>query len=595
MEYPVLVVCQSNDGSQFLPEDWFSYELVTSLRNARKKMRHMKPALVILCVGTEEDISLAEDVAGYIRQGLSNQDSRMVLLHEASLQIDEVAWLEQHQINACLSTSPAKTMFNRSVFKREIETFHHIESNNQQHEAETELLICITRFSRAEENINVLLASFSASLSKLCHAACSFEIYIESHSRIQVRAPDSVPREWLSTMQSLAAVDSLSPCIAQAIDEQNPQINLLQQDTGIEALTRQVPEEIGSYLTFPIVVYNKVVCVLFYLIPEKEMSRVSMKQINIINKAAEQLTILLERKRAETSLKKQYNRLKDTLLELKSTKQALEHNEKLASIGRMAAGIAHEINNPLSFVMSNIASMDEYLNNIMQLQAMQSELLLSIDIQQNQKASALHQNISQFEEQAGIPFILEDIRAVVSDSFNGLQRVKNIITDLRSFSHNHQTEKTECDISTVLDETLKMVRYDLPDTVTIKQDVSFDKVFYSHAGLMEQVLINLIKNAVQALSEAETDNPQIMIKVTEENAHLMVTVEDNGPGMSEQTKAKIYEPFFTTKKIGDGTGLGLSVVYNIVQRLEGTIECDSVLGSHTRFVLRFPLKAEDGQ
>lgn len=593
MDYPVLVVCHSSEGCQFLPDDWCSFEVINSLRNARKKMRHSKPALIVLCVSTDADISLAENIAGYVRQGIANQDTRMVLLHQESLQLDEVAWLEQHQINACLSAAPGKAVFNRTVLKREIETFHHIESNNQQHEAETELLICITRFSRAGESINALLASFSASLAKLCHAACSFEIYIESMSRIQVRAADDVPKEWLTTMQKLAAVDSLSPCIAQAIEEQNPQINLLQQSTGIESLTQLIPQEIGSYLTFPIVVYNKVVCVLFYLIPEKEMSRVSMKQINIINKAAEQLTILLERKRAETSLKKQYDRLKETLLELKSTKQALEHNEKLASIGRMAAGIAHEINNPLSFVMSNFASMDEYLTNIMQLQAMQSELLLSIDIQQNHKASALKQNLSQFEEQAGIPFILEDIRAVVSDSFNGLQRVKNIITDLRTFSHNHQTEKTECDISTVLDETLKMIRYDLPESVTINQQVTFTRTFYSHAGLMEQVLINLIKNAVQALIEAETEEPEVSINVLEDSDFLVLMVEDNGPGMSEQTKAKIYDPFFTTKKIGDGTGLGLSVVYNIVQRLEGSIECESVLGSHTLFTLRFPLKTEE--
>ncbi len=594
MDSTVFVVGQSAKTSVFLTDNGIAFELLTSLRNAKKKLRSTKPALVVLSVTSEEDIHLCQGVARYVRQGLVNLDTRLVLLHEPGQKVDEVSWFDECQINACLTPSLERSTLNASVLKREIATFEYIENTQKQHDAETEMLVCISRFSRADENITALLSIFSEALARLCHAACSFEIYIENQTGFRVKSTGTETAESASALGQLLRHNQVPTIIRQAIDEKHPQINLLQENAGIESVTSLIDDEIGSYLAFPVVVYNRVVCLLFYLIPESEMDRVSMKQINIINKAAEQLTVLLERKQAESSLKKQYKRLRDTLLELKTTKEALAHNEKLASIGRMAAGIAHEINNPLSFVMSNFSSMDGYIDSIIQLQSMQSELLTAIDIQQDHEAVHLKKSLNDFEEQAGIPFILEDIRAIVSDSFNGLQRVKNIITDLKSFSHNQAGEKTFCDIKTVLDESLKMLSYDLENRVSITQEVSFSGVFYSCAGLLEQVLLNIIKNAAQAMEKAGTQAPAISIKISEIDDKLEIRIKDNGPGMSKETKAKIFEPFFTTKPIGEGTGLGLSVVYNIVQRLDGRIECNSKPGLFAEFVMHFPLQLKDG-
>ncbi|WP_296047833.1 ATP-binding protein [uncultured Alteromonas sp.] len=568
-------------------------ENLTSLRNAKKKLRSCKPSLVILCVGFDDDISLCQSVAQYIRLGLANQDTRIILMHNPTQQLDEVVWLEEYQINACLTASEAKAKFNASVLKRELATFEYIENTYRQHDAETEMLVCITRFSRGDEKLTALLSTFSNALARLCHAHCSFEIYLENTSRFRVRNSDIAGKDLVKTLQSLLSEGGLPASLAQAIEEQRPQIHLLDESGGLEPITQLIETHIGSYLAFPIVVYKRVVCLLLYLIPEQEMDRVSMKQITIINKAAEQLTVLLERKQAESSLKKQYTRLRDTLLELKSTKQALAHNEKLASIGRMAAGIAHEINNPLSFVISNFSSMDSYLDNIIQLQSMQSELLTAIDIQQDQKAAHLKQSLSEFEEQAGIPFVLEDIRAIVTDSFNGLQRVKNIISDLRSFSHNQTGEKAVCDLAVLFDDTLKIMRYELEDKINITRDVTFDGVLYTHSGLIEQVLVNIIKNAVQAMEAAHTAEPAIHISAAQQGAMLQIRIRDNGPGMTAETQQKIFEPFFTTKAIGEGTGLGLSVVYNIMQRLDGTIDCVSEPGAYTEFTLLLPLKQEE--
>ena len=417
--------------------------------------------MVLLCVGSADDEQLSKQVAEYVREGLSNFDTRMVLVRDAELDLDDAAWMENYHINVCLVAQNEKVAFNKTVLNRELETFAYIENNHRQHDAETEMLMCITRFSRADENLSELLKTFSHTLALLCHSACSFHIRIKNNEQWAVDFSDYHDDSLLSCLNTLISNSDSSASLKQALEEKNPQINLLQGDTGLETITKNLPVTIGSYLTFPIVVYDQVIYLLLYLIPQADMDKVSMKQINVINKAAEQLTILLERKQAESSLKKQYRRLMNTLLELKSTRQELAHNEKIASIVRMAAGIAHEINNPLSYVISNFSSMDKYLESIMQLQDMQTEFLTSIDIQQNQKAQHLQQQLSEFKEEADIPFVLEDIRAVVSDSYHGLQRVKNIITDLKSFTHSQATELEHCDIQKVIDDTLKIFKYDI--------------------------------------------------------------------------------------------------------------------------------------
>jgi len=239
------------------------------------------------------------------------------------------------------------------------------------------------------------------------------------------------------------------------IDEKHPQIDLIPNKIDLSSIESHLQTTIGSYLTFPIVAYGNVLYLLFYLIPDAHMDKVSMRKINIINKACEQLTILLERRQAEVSLKNQYERLKKALVDLKSTKQELAHKEKMASIGQMAAGIAHEINNPLSYVISNFSSMDSYLESIVKLQKLQSEFLQSIDLGQDQKISQMKQSITDYEEEADIQFVFEDIRSVISDSSNGLKRVKNIITDLKSFTYSQSTELEICDINYVVDETIK--------------------------------------------------------------------------------------------------------------------------------------------
>jgi len=588
MDNPIIAVCTHADATRLLPDSWKTFEHVNSVRAAKKKMRQAKPALVLLCIDSADDVALCQSVSQYIREGLVNVVSRIVVIHSESEKLDEVEWLEEYQVNACLCARQDKSLFNQSVLKRELDTFDYIESTYKQHDAETEMLMCISQFSRANESTKVLLSTFSQSLARLCHAAYSCEIYINNDGYRVVAAKDT-PSNMQNAFESVFSGKSLPNFLLKAIEEQQPQIDLLHADSGIDAVLEQSVAPIGSYLAFPIVVYKRVVCFLFFLIPESDMSRVSMKQINIINKASEQLTILLERRKAEYSLKNQYKRLQSALVELKSTKEELESREKLASIGRMAAGIAHEINNPLSFVISNFSSMDKYLDSIMTLQAMQSELLTCIDIQQSQQAQKLKASLTSFKQKEGIEFVLEDIRAIVTDSFNGLQRVESIIADLRTFTDIKTNEGDTCDIQKVLKETLKVYKYDEKTPVDIHVDTLSLAPIPFNTGAIEQVVNNLVKNAVQACEGVDIAKPAVTIKAFNESDCFHLIVHDNGPGIDDATMAKMYEPFFTTKPIGKGVGLGLSVTMNIVQKLDGSITCSTELGKYTEFKVALPL------
>lgn len=577
-------IIEENEISELIDHEHF-----TSFRAIKKQFRHSNPALIVLCISNENDEKLGIQTTQFIREDLLNQDSRIAVLYDPNFILDELNWMGKLQVNGCLQSVENKRAFNLAIFNREIDTFEHINNNRKQHEAETEMLMCISQLSRNKESISELLKIFTASLSSLCYSICSFHIKIESNDKGVIDYCDSENNNIVNDLNTLFDLPEMPQFLKVSFDEKKPQINLLTDDKNLHIVEKNLEQKIGSYLAFPIISYNKSLYLLIYLIPDDHMDKVTMKQINIINKASEQLTMLLERRQAENSLKKQYTRLKTALIDLKTAKKELQHKEKMASIGKMAAGIAHEINNPLAYVMSNFTCMDDYLNSIMKLQGLQAEFLKSIDMGENNKTIELKSHISKFEEKEDMAFVLQDIRAVISDSHNGLKRVKNIISDLKSFTHNSSTDIEICDFTKVLGDTLKILSYDLSNDITIEKDLSELPVFMAHNGLMQQALTNLIRNANQALIEDKTPNARILIKTECVHNEIHIKIQDNGPGIPNDSKEKIFEPFYTTKSVGEGTGMGLSVTFNIIKKLGGTISVKSEVNHYTEFTLSFPV------
>jgi len=266
--------------------------------------------------------------------------------------------------------------------------------------------------------------------------------------------------------------------------------------------------------------------------------------------------------------------------ELKKAHAKLLHQEKLASVGQLAAGVAHEINNPLGFISSNINTLNQYISKL-------KEMLLFYH--------------GAFEKQAGpdedaeaskqkwkklkLDFIFEDANDLIRESLDGTDRVKKIVSDLKGFSHIDEAHESDADINAEIDRTLNVLTHEIPDEVEIIKDYGNLPSFSCNPAHICQAFYNLILNALQAGGKG------LVLKIATRSKNNMVAIDisDNGPGIPGSIRNRIFEPFFTTKEVGKGTGMGLNVTFEIVSSYGGTIEADSEVGKGTTFSIMLPL------
>ena len=276
---------------------------------------------------------------------------------------------------------------------------------------------------------------------------------------------------------------------------------------------------------------------------------------------------------ANERLQAEHEALRQTNIELEETRSRLLETEKLASVGQLAAGVAHEINNPIGFVNSNLTSLSEYIEDIFALldAYVGAEPLIARDPQQMA-------SIRQLKMDRNIDFVTEDIHTLLAESREGLQRVKRIVIDLQAFSHVDQTAWQYSDICAGLDSTLTLIGSEIRHRAEIEKDFAALPLVYCNLGQINQVFMNLLMNATQAM---HSDGGRI--RVTARLAHaddmgkerVCVEIADNGVGIDPAHLNKIFEPFFTTKPVGKGTGLGLSLVWGVIAAHGGRIEVES--------------------
>ncbi|MBB1486364.1 sensor histidine kinase [Oceanospirillum sediminis] len=271
--------------------------------------------------------------------------------------------------------------------------------------------------------------------------------------------------------------------------------------------------------------------------------------------------------------------LKQTNAELKQTQTHLVQSEKMASIGTLAAGVAHEINNPVGFVMSNVSTLVQYIDvydgAVDRLEKIQQAEDLSAK-------EALLQELEIWLTQQDIRFIREDTASLLADTQEGTERIKDIVAGLKEFSHVDQDKTFKpANLNAAIEQTLKVaVKYSAEVITKLESipDVLCD------IGQIRQVLLNLIINAGHAVG----DDGKILIRTGVQENMVFVSITDNGCGIKPSLQKKIFDPFFTTKEPGKGTGLGLAIAYGIMEEHKGTIELQSQPGKGTRFILRLP-------
>ncbi len=328
---------------------------------------------------------------------------------------------------------------------------------------------------------------------------------------------------------------------------------------------------------------------------KKESSKAREEQLRVsqLNErmVKEQNQVLESKVRERTeALESQNESLEAALQELKVAQDQLVQNEKLASIGQLTAGIAHELNNPINFVSSSAQSLRRDFEDVSEV--MERVLALGPDDPELQGAiTALQEKIASLD----LGFTMKEIEELLTGIEDGAQRTTAIVKGLRIFSRMDGDEASKANINELLESTSVILRSSFREEASVVLELSpDDTVVMCQPGKLNQVFMNLISNAVQAtvMSGKPFAEREVRVRTRRvmqgEVASVQVAIADNGVGMDEDTQAQIFDPFFTTKEVGEGTGLGLSIVKGILDDHRATLELESKPGKGTTFLITFP-------
>ncbi len=273
--------------------------------------------------------------------------------------------------------------------------------------------------------------------------------------------------------------------------------------------------------------------------------------------------------------------------EIKQAQARLLQSEKMASVGVLAAGVAHEINNPLGFVMSNLSTLEEYVKNYQSLVAEYESLL---QLKDSNERKEQFRKIKSLRDDYDIEFMNEDLDGLLHDTQEGSVRVRDIVKGLKAFSHVDQSDEMQlADINECIEATLKVANNEIKYHCEIVKRLGDIPQTYCMAGPLKQVILNMLLNAAHAIK----DKGVIEIETLCADGNIELSIRDNGCGIDQEDIGNLFDPFFTTKEVGEGTGLGLSISYGIiVDNHKGDIRVESELGKGSCFTIVLPVSTE---
>lgn len=326
------------------------------------------------------------------------------------------------------------------------------------------------------------------------------------------------------------------------------------------------------------------------------------KPINIIEFQA-RLKVAIQSKKSSNDYKElieitrnQNLNLMEMNANLTDTKFHLLQSEKMAAIGNLAAGIAHEINNPMGFVSSNFEILQKYFTRIHEYISFINQACVGIDFTQNSPYSRLAEQAAEKYRQLKIDVILDELEGIIGDSQEGVRRVTAIVQSLRMFTRSvKDDEKDTYSLSDIISQVLLISKNEIKYVANVRLSIPDNIILYCNKVQIGQVFINILVNAAQAIkSQNRDDMGNITIIAEKDTKYIAVHIIDDGPGIPQENLLKLFDPFFTTKEIGQGTGLGLSISYDIiVNKHSGSIEVETELGKGTEFIVKLPISCID--
>jgi signal transduction histidine kinase len=346
-----------------------------------------------------------------------------------------------------------------------------------------------------------------------------------------------------------------------------------QNQNRIKEKTRN--DELGDFMQAFLLVLNGFDVIV------SELSQYS-EQLQTMN---EDLEMRITDRTAE--LETSNEKITESLSVLQRTQSQLIQQEKLASIGQLASGVAHEINSPIGYMENNINRLDEYFTDLQQIV---SETDKSLSLLPNEACASITHEINKIKKRLDYDFLTEDFPVVISDCREGVARVKEIVQSLKDFSHNvDEKDFSEIDINNAINTTLKVVNNEIKFYCDVELDLQLDVNVLANVGQLHQVISNLVVNASQAMRETGKRG-QLYIRTYSLDNFAVIEIEDTGGGIPEEIHTKIFDPFFTTKPSGQGAGLGLNIAYDIiVNKHKGDLSFVSKMGVGTIFSIKLPL------
>lgn len=317
------------------------------------------------------------------------------------------------------------------------------------------------------------------------------------------------------------------------------------------------------------------------LLLEKEIEerRKAQNELQIINEKLEQR---VQERTAE--LNQRNAEVQQAYDDLKKIQAQLLQQDKMASIGQLAAGVAHEINNPMGYIISNLGSLGKYVEKLTAYLDADEKMLSGCD-------PAIRQQAAQERQKYKIGHICSDMPNLIAESSDGAERVRQIVQHLKSFSRVDGTEFSNADINEGLESTLSIAWNELKYKATVNKEYGLLPRVWCNLGQLNQVFLNILVNAAHAIE----DHGEIGITTWEENGFVKIAISDTGSGIPPENMTRIFDPFFTTKEVGKGTGLGLAIAYDIVvNKHGGNITVTSEVGAGTTFTIILPVAVKNG-
>ena len=307
--------------------------------------------------------------------------------------------------------------------------------------------------------------------------------------------------------------------------------------------------------------------------------------LQLLNEELEQRVIdrTKELESTNSELRQVTKELENAFSDLKSAHSRILQQEKMASIGQLAAGVAHEINNPMGFIISNLSSLRKYVDKLTGFIHLQAETIRNFAFSVG--ADKVTDDLKTREKSLKLDYVMKDVGNLIEESLDGAERVKKIVSELKSFSRIDESSVKSADINEGLESTINIVWNELKYKATVTREYGKIPQTTCNLGQLNQVFMNILVNAAQAI---ETKG-EIVINTSCDDKNIYIRIGDTGKGIAEDKLNRIFEPFFTTKDVGKGTGLGLSIAYDIIKKHNGEIQVESEVGKGTIFRIKIPI------